>query len=205
MKTLLGLVFLSLAARGTTIYIDSNALDTTNNSGRPTVDLTGSLPPNPEWAPALPGSDWISDGPTGAHDDPGYFSPRDGTAITFTTDFILDGAITGATLDVLADDSTSVVLNGHTLIAADTTPGSRCANHPVGCLTTTEGVFTFAQLAPYLVDGANTLSFRVVQVDGSSFGLDFAGSVADGPTPEASTTALMGAGLLALLSRLRRK
>jgi hypothetical protein len=74
----------------------------------------------------------------------------------------------------------------------------------VGCLTSTEGVFTFAQLAPYLVDGVNTLSFGVVQVAGSSFGLDFAGSV-DDATPEPATVAFIGTGLVALGVLRRRK
>ena len=205
MKILFGL-FLAVAANATTIFVDSEASNTLNSSGHPTVDLTGTLHPNPKWAAALPGSDWISYGATGDHDDPGYFSPVDGTLVTFTTQFILSGAIIGAHLDVLADDSTSVVLNGHTLIAADTIPGNRCSNAPVGCVKSTEGIFTFAQLAPYLVDGANTLSFGVIQVAGSSFGLDFAGTVNDGPaaTPEPATVAIIGAGLLALASLRRR-
>jgi hypothetical protein len=195
MKIFLSLCFLSLAAQATTIYIDSDAFDTSNNSGHATVDVS----PNPEWAVALPGSDWISYGPTGDHADPGYFSPPDGTDVTFTTHFILSGAITGGSLRVLADDSTSVILNGHTLIAADRTPGARCSHAPVGCLVSTEGVFTFAELRPYLIDGTNTLSLGVVQVAGSSFGLDFAGSVDDGsPTPEPATVAFLGCGLLAL-------
>jgi hypothetical protein len=106
---------------------------------------------------------------------------------------------------VLADDSTSVVLNTQVLIAADLTPGAVCSNVPVGCLQSTEAAFTFAQLAPYLVDGVNTLSFGVVQVGGGSFGLDFAGSVNDGSTPEPMTVALIGAGLVALATLRRRK
>jgi len=203
MKTLLFFAFLSLRASASVVYIDSNALTTTNNSSHPTVDLTGKLLPNPSWAEALPGSDWISYGPTGDDKDPGYFSPPDGTEITFTTEFMLTGPITGGSLDVLADDSTSVILNGHELIAADTRRGARCSNVPVGCLVSTEGRFTFAELDPYLVDGENTLSFGVVQVAGSSFGLDFAASVDDAPTPEPGTVALIGAALLGLAA-LRR-
>jgi hypothetical protein len=205
MKSLLCLALMTIAANATTIFVDSEASNTINNSGHPSVDLTGILHPNPEWAHALPSSDWISYGPTGDHDDPGYFSPVDGTLVTFTTDFTLSGAITGARLDVLADDSTSVILNGHTLIAADTKHGKRCSNDPVGCLKSTEGVFTFAELAPYLVDGVNTLSFGVVQVAGSSFGLDFAGRVNDGATPEPATVGIIGAGLIALASLRRRR
>lgn len=206
MKILIGLAFLAVAASATTIFVDSEASNTLNSSGHPTVDLNGKLHPNPKWAPALPGSDWISYGSTGDHDDPGYFSPADGTLVTFTTQFVLSGAITEASLDVLADDSTSVVLNGHILIAADTIPGSRCSKGPVGCVKSSEGIFTFAQLAPYLVDGTNTLSFGVIQVAGSSFGLDFAGKIKDGPaeTPEPWTVAIIGAGL-ATLASLRRK
>jgi hypothetical protein len=69
----------------------------------------------------------------------------------------------------------------------------------------TEGVFTFAQLAPFLVDGVNTLSFGVVQTGGSSFGLDFSGKLDDGATPEPATVAFIGAGLVVLASLRRRK
>lgn len=204
MKTILCLAFFTFAANATIIYVDSDALTTTDSSSFATVDLTGTLHPNPRWAAPLAGSDWISYGSTGDHSDPGFFSPPDRTLVTFTTQFTLSGAITGASLKVLADDSTSVVLNGHTLIAADTQPGRKCSNNPVGCLVSTEGVFTFAELDPYLVDGSNTLSFGVVQVAGSSFGVDFAGSV-DDATPEPATIAFIGAGLIALAAVRRRK
>lgn len=208
MKILLSpavLAWCSIAANATVIYMDSDSASTTNNSGHATVDLSGRLHPNPAWGVALSGSDWISYGPTGDHDDPGYFSPPDGTLVTFTTTFILSGAITAATLRVMADDSTSVVLNGHTLIAADKTPGPKCSSAPIGCLASTEGVFTFGNLWPYLVDGKNTLSFGVVQVNGSSFGLDFAGRVTDDTeTPEPATLAFIGSGLV-VLPALRRR
>jgi MYXO-CTERM domain-containing protein len=208
MKTLLclALTLFSITANATVIFLDSSAASATNNSGHATVNLTGTLHPNPSWGTALAGSDWISYGATGDHSDPGYFSPADGTLVTFTTTFVLSGAITAATLTVMADDSTSIVLNGHTLATANTTPGSTCSNTPVGCLTSTEGVFTFSSLSLYLVDGANTLSFGTQQVNGSSFGLDFAGSVTDNTaTPEPAPLALIGLGLIALARKRRRK
>ncbi len=205
MKTLLLFTTLSLGARATTIFLASDDLTTTNNSGHATVDLSGTLHPNPAWSAALPGSVWISYGPTGSHSDPGYFSPPNHTLVTFTTQFILSGAITGGNLTVMADDSTSVVLNGHTLIAASTTLGSHCSSLPIGCQTSTEKDFAFAALSPYLVDGNNTLSFGVLQVHGSSFGLDFAGHVNDAPTPEPATLASLGCGLLGLAFLRRGK
>jgi hypothetical protein len=202
----LALVLFSSAVQATVLYLGSDAGSTTNNSGHVTVDLSGTLHPNPSWAEELPGSEWISYGPTGDRDDPGFFSPLDGTVVVFTTKFVLSGTITGASLTVMADDSTSVVLNGHTLMTANTKHGSTCSKTPIGCLESTEGVFTFSSLGLYLVDGANTLSFGVVQVNGSSFGLDFAGSVDEtAATPEPGTLAVIGGGLIVLAGLRRRK
>ncbi len=198
MKILISLALglFSTTARATFIYMDSDSASTTNNSGHATVDLSGTLHPSPSWAPALPGSDWISYGPTGDRDDPGYFSPPDGTVVVFTTTFILNGAITGAILRVMADDSTSVILNGHTLMDPDKQKGATCFKATFGCL------FTFASLEPYLIDGRNTLSFGVIQLHGSSFGLDFAGAVDDSTaTPEPATLLLISGGLIGLAGR----
>ena len=208
MKTILSLslTLFTVTAHATVIFLDSSAATTTNNSGRATENLTGTLHPDSNWGLALTGSDWISYGSTGDHSDPGYFSPANGTLVTFTTTFVLTGAIIAATLKVMADDSTSVVLNGHTLETANNARGSTCSNTSIGCLTSTEGIFTFSSLSPYLVDGSNTLSFGVLQVNGSSFGLDFAGSVTERTaTPEPAPLALIGGGLVVLAASLRRR
>jgi hypothetical protein len=211
MKTLLRIAsfaLLSVAGTAGTVYFASNALDTTNNSGHATLDLTGAIPPEEAWAPALPDSYWISYGPTGDESDPGYFSPPNGTVVTFTTEFFVSGSITSADLIVLADDTTTVVLNGHTLANANFVKGPICAAGQIGCLTSTEGIFSLAALAPYLIEGTNTLSFAVYQVNGVAFGLDFAGAV-DPPdpnaTPEPGTLALIAGGLIAFAILHRRK
>jgi len=199
------LVMASALANASTVYIESNALDTSNNSGEPTVDLSGPVPAHPAWGAAFSGSEWISYGPTGSPSDPGYFSPPNGTVVTFTTQFVLTGVITGAHLRVMADDTTSVVLNGHTIYAANLKPGPVCALGDIGCLRLTQGDFLSAALLPYLVDGTNTLSFGVVQVHGAAFGLDFKGDIStcSGETPEPATMALFAGGLI-WLTRLRR-
>ncbi len=206
MKTLLlaTLTLFSSAATATVIYLDSDAASTTNNSSHATVDLSGDLHPNPTWPATLPGSEWISYGPTGDPTDPGYFIPPDGTEVIFNTTFDLSGPIAAGSLTVMAEDFSSVILNGHTLKTVNLAADSICLNVSIGC--STDGVFTFSSLLPYLVDGANTLSFGVVEMNGTSFGLDFAGSITDDTeTPEPATLAFIGGGLIALAAIRRRK
>jgi PEP-CTERM motif len=118
--------------------------------------------------------------------------------------FDLTGTITGATLDVLADDTASVWLNGTELAAANL-GGSypTCSSLPIGCLTGTMGVFDFAELQPFLVDGTNTLSFVVYQEAGSSYGLDYAGTITT--TPEPGSLLMLGMGLTGIVLTARRR
>jgi PEP-CTERM motif-containing protein len=191
-----------LSAKADTITpFFSSATTTTNNSialGLPNAGATENIVGNSAWAAPLAGSSWVSyttSGSTGA----GFFSPANGTAVTFSETFSLSGPVTSAYLDVLADDTATVILNGVTIYNANL-GGSypTCSSLPIGCLTPTEGMFNTAQLAPYLNDdGSNTLSFVVYQEAGSSFGLDYAGGVTV-KTPEPGSLLLLGAAFAGL-------
>ena len=202
----LGLAFMVVAAIGCVqnAKADSQQLAsstaTTNSSG----SATQVISPNPAWAAPLAGSSWISFTNTGNPSSAGFTVLPNGTAVTFSQTFNLSGTITGATLDVLADDTASVWLNGVEL-ASGNLGGSypTCSSLPIGCLTSTMGVFNFAELQPYLQDGTNTLSFVVYQEARSSYGLDYAGTVTS--TPEPGSLMMLGMGLMGIALTARRR
>ena len=73
-----------LTAKADTI-VASSASNTTNNSGSPTLNID----PNPGWATAFPGSNWVSYISSGNPSDPGYVSPVNGTDYIFSQTFTL--------------------------------------------------------------------------------------------------------------------
>ncbi len=203
MKRLVLLVFVSgalLTAKADTVSIYSSATTTTNNSvseGIAKAGATVNIDSNPAWAAPLAGSNWISFTNTGNPSDASFYVVPNGTYVVFAESFTLSGAITSAFLDVLADDTTSVVLNGHQIYGAELAgPYPTCSISTIGCLNSTEGTFNSAQLLPYLKDGVNTIDFTVYQEAGSSYGLDYAGAVS---TPEPGTLLLLVAGVLGVL------
>lgn len=179
-----------MTAKADGVSLSSSAAATTNDSGSATQNIIGNV----DWAAPLADSSWVSFANTGDTSDPGFVLEPNGTSATFSQTFNLSGTVTDATLDVLADDTASVFLNGNQIFPSNT--GN------IGWLSSTEGMFGMAQLAPYLVDGTNTISFVVTQNGGSSYGLDYAGVIS---TPEPGSLALLGSGLFGLIGIGRRK
>ena len=202
----LRLVIMLIAASGCLLNAKADSVPlasstaTTNSSSSPTQVIA----PNPSWAGPLAGSSWISYANTGNPSAPGFIVVPNGTAVTFSQSFNLTGTITGAWLDVLADDTASVWLNGVELASANL-GGSypTCSSLPIGCLTGTMGIFNFAELQPYLVDGTNALSFVVYQEAGSSYGLDYSGAVTTAPEP--GTLLLLAMGMMGIALTTRRR
>jgi len=162
-----------LTAKADTI-VSSSATNTTNNSGFATQNIA----PNPQWAPALPGSNWVSYAVTGDPSAPGYTVLPNGTAAIFTQTFTLGAPVENGFLNVLADDTTSVILNGTTIFAANL-GGSypTCSNIPIGCLTSTEASINLTPYIGLFTTGVNTLSFQVYQENNISYGLDYYGDI----------------------------
>jgi hypothetical protein len=178
-----------LASSGTAI--DSGQ---SNSSGN-----TIAIAPNPGWAAPLAGSSWVSFGLTGDPSTPGFFVVPNGTIVSFLDVFNISGTPTGGTISVMADDSATVILNGVTLMAEGSMTGNTyatCSDFGIGCLVPT--IINLPMSA--LQKGSNTLEFDVAQRAGSSFGLDYSGSVSETvSTPEPASALLLGLGLLVSL------
>jgi hypothetical protein len=198
---------LSLASTcfGDTIALASGAGETKNNSSSATIDI----PANPQWAAAFAGTSWVSNVESGNPSAPGYVSPANGTAVTFTDTFTINGTPILGSLLVMADDTTTVSVNGIRLAGAAPTTNNTyktCSDFTIGCTAATTGSFN---LLGDLHSGTNTLSFTVTQLAGVSFGLDYSAVIESNSncaaTPEPGTLALLGLPLAAFGFLRRRK
>lgn len=205
------------AAQADVIY--STAAAVTNSTTGATVQYT-SAQINPTWDAALfPGalSSWIS------FDAAGLFGCNAthtqtvnkattatfctgmpaGTTVTFTENFNLSSLSEFYTLYVLADDTASVTLNGHSVAAITSTASTGpCATSGITCTT----VSAFDVTSDLNV-GANTISFVVQQNRANSeFGLNFDMVQSLAQAPEPATFAMIGFALIGfgLFQRRRR-
>ncbi len=169
----------------------------TNNSGSPTI----AIDPNAAWSKALGTSSWVSFANSGNTNDANYFQVANGTVTSFFDRFTVSGAPSSGWIEVMADDSTSVTLNGHLLVAEASTTNNNyttCSDFGIGC----RGAYLINFDASDLIDGENLLQFDVAQRAGVSYGLDYYGQITT--VPEPATLLLLGSGI-PLLIRLRRR
>ena len=129
------MILFAFSLQGSVITVASSAGTVQNNAGMATINIV----PNPVWANPVGTSNWISYTTTGNPADPSFIQLPNLMVVSFTDTFILDGPVTSADLDVLADDTTDVIINGHMILSQTTSLGPHCTSQPIGCLTSTEG------------------------------------------------------------------
>jgi hypothetical protein len=155
---------------------------------------------------ALGTSSWVSYDQTGPESNPFVTTPNGNYFFSSLFDLGVTSTPGDAngSIEVMADDTVIVFLNGHQLNTPTGGAGDtfyHCSDGVPNC-----SVGTFVNLnSNDFVSGINTLTFQVTQGHDNQFGVDFAGSV--NPVPEPGSLFLLGTGLIgsagALLRRMR--
>jgi hypothetical protein len=148
------------------------------------------------WNVPIASATWVSYANTGA----GGFSPADGTTATFTQTFVLPNSNNTGSVEVWADDTADVWLDGVQMFAANLGASNvTCQMGVIGCLPQYGGVVPLDGLSA----GSHVLTVKAYQVAGDGFGTLWEGQVTS--VPDAGTTLMLLGGVLVGIETLRRK
>jgi hypothetical protein len=164
---------------------------------------TYDIPATSPWVGPIANSSWVSNYPNSNPN--GGTDPANGF-YEFTSTFTANGGMNGAhgayydgVIDLLADDTLAVWIDGQLIANFAGGPNSTCQTNMPNCTQIDAVLVTNL----WLWDGTNCITVIDDQSNGASAGFDFGGDLTK--TPEPSSLLLLGSGLLGFALVLFRK